>query len=518
MKNNILFIDHSYHKITRSSEFFVSLLRARFNVNHIYVDPGRPLPFDKNIIADIDRVVIWQMDYLAPIFLSLGVPTIVVPMYDGSAALSYKHWLFLSGAKFINFSFNLHTRITALGCESLLVKYFPESSENEFISDFSVFKCFFWQRRAEHGIHWKLLNHVIGEVLAELHIHDAPDDAKSYFPLPGADSLNYKVSSSTWFQDSREMQALMNRANIYFAPRLSEGIGMGFLEAMAKGMVVIAPNQPTHNEYIVNGVNGYLYDPNSPTSITLTPIDARNISKWAIDTIRQGRKNWEASFDQISDFISTAVACPNYTNIINIHLYSKYFSAYSAGLEVYERFLSDHSYIIESLNQHNSSLFLEPTTENSTIASKDTKLFIPHIPINTQLTFGTDGAAVRYMLSGWQNEEKNTSCIGVSGGILAFRINEVFKNEPARLSISISPTEYIKKFPIQIGLEINSHDIGIFFIDDKVTELLVDFDLAKVGGNLGSFYTLAIKPLALVSHTPDSLPCLTVHSLTILCE
>ena len=203
---------------------------------------------------------------------------------------------------------------------------------------------------------------------------------------------------------------------------------------------------------------------------------------------------------------------------VRLHLYKKYFSAYSAGLEVYERFLSDHSYIIESLNQHNSSLFLEPTTENSTIASKDTKLFIPHIPINTQLTFGTDGAAVRYMLSGWQNEEKNTSCIGVSGGILAFRINEVFKNEPARLSISISPTEYIKKFPIQIGLEINSHDIGIFFIDDKVTELLVDFDLAKVGGNLGSFYTLAIKPLALVSHTPDSLPCLTVHSLTILCE
>jgi glycosyltransferase involved in cell wall biosynthesis len=50
-------------------------------------------------------------------------------------------------------------------------------------------------------------------------------------------------------------------ANVFLAPRAAEGIGLTFLEAMARGGAVIAYDAPTMNEYIRNGDNGILLKP-----------------------------------------------------------------------------------------------------------------------------------------------------------------------------------------------------------------------------------------------------------------
>lgn len=47
-------------------------------------------------------------------------------------------------------------------------------------------------------------------------------------------------------------------ANIVIAPRLHEGAGMVFLEALARGCAVFAHNAPTMSEYIEHGMNGVL--------------------------------------------------------------------------------------------------------------------------------------------------------------------------------------------------------------------------------------------------------------------
>lgn len=52
--------------------------------------------------------------------------------------------------------------------------------------------------------------------------------------------------------------ALLERANIFLAPRLEEGVGISVLEAMARGMAVIAHDAPAMNEYIRHGHNGIL--------------------------------------------------------------------------------------------------------------------------------------------------------------------------------------------------------------------------------------------------------------------
>jgi glycosyltransferase involved in cell wall biosynthesis len=48
-------------------------------------------------------------------------------------------------------------------------------------------------------------------------------------------------------------------ANLVVAPRNAEGVGLTFLEAMARGCCVFGYDAPTMNEYISDGNNGVLF-------------------------------------------------------------------------------------------------------------------------------------------------------------------------------------------------------------------------------------------------------------------
>lgn len=61
---------------------------------------------------------------------------------------------------------------------------------------------------------------------------------------------------------------VMAQTNLDLAPRSSEGVGMTFLEAMARGCGVLAYDAPTMNEYIDHGRNGYLLK-KPPDKLTL---------------------------------------------------------------------------------------------------------------------------------------------------------------------------------------------------------------------------------------------------------
>jgi len=68
------------------------------------------------------------------------------------------------------------------------------------------------------------------------------------------------MTFSDWFFNRNEYEKILCSKQIYIAPRIKEGIGLSFL-SMAAGRVVVAPNFPTMNEYIIHTENGYLYDP-----------------------------------------------------------------------------------------------------------------------------------------------------------------------------------------------------------------------------------------------------------------
>ncbi len=336
----IVFIDHEFHRKTRSSAFFRELLERFFEVQTCYVDPesddAPPLP-DADPQRDI--VVIWQMDYLAPIFIAMGCRVVVIPMYDGSSTLPDIHWLWSTQARFINFSRRLHAAISRTGAESLLVKYFIEPRPGMKHRSFAKLNVLLWQRQPQHGINLGMVERLLGSQIARLHVHDSPDDRT----LDSAKWLersidSYHLRKSQWFKNPADYSTLLQEHNVYIAPRLSEGIGMGFIEAMATGMLVIAADSATHDEYISNWINGILVNPADIGHADVLE-RARQIAHMAWKTCEIGHDRWLQSINGIIQFISATPLPTLGGTLAKGGLAHGLVDSYRAGIPSYTSFL-----------------------------------------------------------------------------------------------------------------------------------------------------------------------------------
>ena len=297
----ICFIGHEYHLKTKSSEFFLKEF-SELNITKYFVNEK-----DLDIIQRVesekyDLVLCWQFDFFAAKFKKLGLNVVAIPMYDGSAGYSNQHWKDLKGVKILNFSWWLHQKCKKFDLESMYVKYFPDPTEYKQVSFESGFKGFLWQRRYNE-INWRMIvSDLVLDQVESLHIH-----YKNDYQIPNVDLPNdlekntYNITTSEWFEKKSQLDDILNASNIYFAPRASEGIGMGFLEAMARGMFVIANDLPTHNEYICNWVNGVLYDRANPCFINLDSVD--KIGYMARESVFRGHHNWLKSIDSMKSYL-----------------------------------------------------------------------------------------------------------------------------------------------------------------------------------------------------------------------
>lgn len=317
----ILFVGHSFHARTGSSSFFLDLLRKRYSVTVELIESEQPLT--STLLTNAmqhDMVFVWQLDFLAPLFLSAGIRTAIAPMYDGSANHSIAHWNLLSEASFVNFSRRLDVRVKSAGARSYLCRYYVETVERDKAVSFETLRAFLWMRRPEDGINLKTAIDLLGGQIKSLHVHDAPDNPTSRALYdPSADiehlkKLGVNVTFSRWGESSKDYADALGKANVFIAPRASEGIGMALLEAMARGMVVLAADDATHDEYVSNWVNGILFSRHSPGHADLT--HARSLGESAWISAREGRKRWLMSQDAILDFLDEVQAPSKLKSII----------------------------------------------------------------------------------------------------------------------------------------------------------------------------------------------------------
>lgn len=303
MKHGMLVIDHIFHQRTRSSDFFFDILRLDFDIDVRYIDPEGTVSMDI-FKGEHEYCLIWQLDFVAVDFILENKKVIVVPMYDGSGSLPSAHWTLLKQASFINFSLDLHLRAVANGCRSLLVKYFPDPSHFHACGDFQQKRLFFWERLPQSAVNAGFVAKVLGEQLDFAHIHSPTDHFDQAANVIAEPSFACNVKRSEWFENRDDYDAAVDGCNIYFAPRPAEGIGLAMLEAMARGMLIIAYDLPTHNEYICNWQNGILVN----HSITRVPLDefpvfASRIGACARETVIKGHAAWRKSQQNIIDFI-----------------------------------------------------------------------------------------------------------------------------------------------------------------------------------------------------------------------
>ena len=301
-KKKLLYIGHAYHNKTKSNLFLLSVLEKKYTVDVFSFDPYKDeinSHFAPLKGKQYDILVLLQiMPSLEKLKKLISFKkSVFFPMYDGIPSRNNPIWYEYRFTQIINFSRTLHEELSKLGFSSHYIQYFPEPSQK--IGNMGDTKSvFFWQRITPINVLLieKLL---MGNSITRLHIHKALDPAHTFMD-PSPDS-KWKITYSEWFNTKEEMLQIQQKSAIYIAPRLYEGIGMSFLEAMAMGRCVIAPNNPTMNEYITNGVNGYLYDPQNPQPIQLGNI--RKIQENAIKYIQTGYAKWSKERTKILDWI-----------------------------------------------------------------------------------------------------------------------------------------------------------------------------------------------------------------------
>ena len=295
----ILYMDLEFHIKTSSTQFLYKLLEENFLVDKCFLDlGGRAEEVSQDYTnCYYDYLILFQaMPERRCIETFSYGKGILFPMYDSAVGKTIDEWTEYRDFTIINFSKTLHDYLSKNGFESRYIQYFPKPQE---IKDYgNVNTLFLWQRTNQ--IHANQILSLCGNLnLKKVHIHKAVDP---FFYYIGVDErFCYDFSYSNWFPEKSDLLEVMSRAAYYAAPRKYEGIGMGFLDAMAMGRCVIAPNQPTMNEYIDDGVNGILYDYENPRNIIVR--DVRKLQENAHRSIERGYKKWMTDKYRIIEWI-----------------------------------------------------------------------------------------------------------------------------------------------------------------------------------------------------------------------
>jgi len=307
-KKKIGVIDHSYHHKTISPTFFIDLLKQVGSVTVMWDSQwngGKFPSFEKINAEGFDILILWQiMIYHHPEKLKKlnCKQIIIIPMFDDIHADPDNLFLRFRDFRFVCFCKSLHLRFNQLGLRSKYFQFFIDPSSLPYRKDpFSELKGFFWQRT--NDITWDhIIKLIEGSSFASFHLHLALDPIWYREVMPTEEEIKkYHITITRWFDKKEEYLVVLSQANIFFSPRLYEGIGMPVIEAMTMGKVVVAPDHPTTNEYISHQKNGLLYDIHD-----LKPLDfysAKTIAIQAREDSLLGFKNWQRESKELLNFI-----------------------------------------------------------------------------------------------------------------------------------------------------------------------------------------------------------------------
>lgn len=314
-KKICFYVGHSYHLKTKSTVFLKDFLAQYFIVKEFPINPDEPSVMgevEKICLAQADIVVLFQVEFILPLIYKHCAKVICVPMYDACGGMPDSYFRMMQGACIINFSSNLHDRCLSLGLSSFHWKFFPTVHESNItkrtLPETRRLKIFFWQRGDQITLK-DVIRLFPPEGGYSIHLHWARDDKKEIDKETVQLLKVYKTNSvSLWFQHKQDLLDCMSKCDLYICPRFYEGIGMGFLDAMAHGLVPVAFARPTHNEYITNWQNGILFDENSSNISIDCKIVADMRSKMILG-IKHGRQAFEAEEKTLYSFILAYISC-----------------------------------------------------------------------------------------------------------------------------------------------------------------------------------------------------------------
>jgi Glycosyl transferase family 2/Glycosyl transferases group 1 len=248
-----------------------------------------------------DVVIIRQVGHCLEGFARSEHPNVVfIPTFDSCRSLPDSYWRTCTNIKVLAFSYTIHQHLQSLGVLTRRVQYFPDPARFNCV-DYSGLRGFFGQRN-EH-LNWRHVRNLFENIRFErFTLHHANDPGAKAITSPSRRECRWhRIAITSWFENRADYLATLEGANFFIAPRLSEGIGLSFLEAMAMGMAVAASDQPTMNEYITHQINGYLCNFGSLISLDVSRF--REVGKRARESIEAGHICWNKERPKVLDFV-----------------------------------------------------------------------------------------------------------------------------------------------------------------------------------------------------------------------
>ena len=325
MFKKLAFIGHPHHTVTRSSDFLVTLLReAGCDVDCYYDDVHYAVPtgakFDHSVtdllagesFRDYDSFIVWQTSKIAELLLSKGCDVTFAPMWDDARQLPDAFWPSVSHGRILSFSAALHAKLCRNGIASHYFQYYPEPATGAKNLSFDTKTAFFWLRRPKSIVSERNLARIIKNAGVEnMYLHNVPDiEEERADSFPALEAVVDKLSVSTWFDKKQDLIDLINSANFYISPREYEGIGMSFLEALARGQVVIGCKRSTYTDYVTHEVNGLVTNFNEPLR-SYSDAEFEAMSRRALEGVEEGYARWRDNQPRlIALFTDPRFGCP----------------------------------------------------------------------------------------------------------------------------------------------------------------------------------------------------------------
>ena len=235
---NILFVDHVCHKKTRSADFFLDLLRARHAFDCHYYGAYYTCDIPRDKIAAADLIIFWE--FLPGRFQIAvnGKPCLFVPMYDNEWGSKWQ-WrrIAKSGMSVLSFCDALTRHAKSCGVKNILTVHYAMDPSSFPQTTGDPRKALYWDRG-----------------------NFEESTIRALFEPDALDELVVQRE----FLPPEEYAAFLDRFGVYIAPRAKEGIGMAFLEQIARGKCVVAHDDATMDEYIADGQTGIVRDFNAP--------------------------------------------------------------------------------------------------------------------------------------------------------------------------------------------------------------------------------------------------------------
>lgn len=297
-KKRAAFIDHSFHKKTLATKFLKNFLSKEYELTELWDDTwkgggGKRVSVEYLNKEEFHIVFFFQILPALSYLEKLNCNNIVwFPMYDGEENRhfsSYIPYLDLN-MKIFSFSKKLCENLKKAGLDCYYYKYHlkPVSAPP---FDNNSKRVFFWVRTTQ--VTWSIVKKLLSRNDIETVIMKLTPDPFYKIDTPSKEDIDkYNIQLIDHWLDKEEYAKLLSSCNLFIAPRWAEGIGMSFIEALSRGMCVIAPNNSTMNEYITHGKNGLLYDPKTPKELDLSNLSGmrENAAKIAKEDYRLWEK------------------------------------------------------------------------------------------------------------------------------------------------------------------------------------------------------------------------------------